>query len=329
MMKLGYLFSNFDLAEMLLKNWEYDQTSLDLFKYYRISANAIYPFRQNGELCLLRCSPCSEKRKDNLLAELDFIQYLRNTGYPAMEPLPSKTGAFLEQKQTPWGEYYASVFKRVKGTQISETGFDDPVILAYGSALGELHALSATYGTPTPRRWTHKEVLDWIAVELKALPADRQASNELIMLREYFSRLPINPSVYGLVHFDFETDNVFYDESSGTCSVIDFDDAMYHWYMMDIVQALDSLKREVAEEEFNRKKALFMTGYTGQFAIDDDLLAGMPFFRRFASLYRYTRTRRTIHEQWDNEPEWMLELRQKLEAALKNDSVSFGRPIYL
>lgn len=329
MMKLRHLFSNFDLAEMLLKNWEFDEDSLDLFKEFRISANAIYPFKQNGELCFLRCGPCSEKRRQNLIAELDFIQYLRSTGYPALEPLPSKSGALWLEQRTPWGEQFACAFQRVKGVQLSRTELDDPVVLAYGRALGELHALSATYPATTVRRWTHEEVLDWITVELKSLPADRLASNELLMLREYFSRLPASASVYGLVHYDFETDNVFYDETNGTCSVIDFDDAMYHWYMLDIVQALDSLKREVPADVFAQKKALFLSGYTSQFAIDDDLLAGMPFFRRFTSLYRYTRVKRAIYEKWDNEPEWMLELRHKLEQTMKSDSASFGKPIYL
>lgn len=329
MMKLRYLFQNYALAEMLLKNWEYDPDSLDLFEDFRISANAIYPFRQNGEVCFLRCCPASEKRLENLAAELEFINYLRHTGYPALEPLPSKTGAELAQKLTPWGEYSATVFKRVPGKAISESNFDDGIILAYGAALGELHALSATYTAPTPRRWSHLQVFDWIAATLKTLPPDRKAANELGMLKEYFSRLPMHAGVYGLTHYDFETDNVFYDEASGRCSVIDFDDAMYHWYMMDITQALYSLRQELDGTAYAQKKAIFLSGYDSQFSIDDDLLAGMPVFRRFANLYRYTRTQRSLQERWDNEPEWMVELRHKLAKALQEDSAAFGRPIPL
>ncbi len=53
MMKLRHLFHNPDLAHMLVSNWEYDADSLDLFQHFRISANAIYPFRIHGEVCLL------------------------------------------------------------------------------------------------------------------------------------------------------------------------------------------------------------------------------------------------------------------------------------
>jgi Ser/Thr protein kinase RdoA (MazF antagonist) len=329
MMKLRYLFENRDLAEMLLKNWEVDPDGLELLGDFRISANAIYPFRQNGQVCFLRCSPVSEKRPENQTAELDFIQYLRSTGYPALEPLPSKGGELLLLKETPWGAYYASAFRRVAGTAISKSDLADDIILAYGTALGQLHALSATYTAPTQRRWTHLQVFDWIAATLKTLPQDRRAANELGMLKEYFSNFPRHAGVYGLVHYDFETDNVFYDAASGGCSVIDFDDAMYHWYMMDITQALWSLKGELDGQAFAQKKAVFLSGYETQFGIDDDLLAGMAAFRRFANLYRYTRTLRTIQERWDNEPDWMVRLRERLDVALQNDSASFGRSIPL
>ena len=48
MLKFRYLFSNPDLALMLLKNWEYDPDTDELFKYFRISANAIYRVHING-----------------------------------------------------------------------------------------------------------------------------------------------------------------------------------------------------------------------------------------------------------------------------------------
>lgn len=43
-MKLKYLFVNRNLAEMLLKKWDYE--GIGMFKHYRVSSNAIYPFKQ-------------------------------------------------------------------------------------------------------------------------------------------------------------------------------------------------------------------------------------------------------------------------------------------
>ncbi|WFR65724.1 hypothetical protein P9222_00285 [Paenibacillus amylolyticus] len=66
MLTLKYLFQHNDLAEMILKNWNYDPESLDMFQYYRISSNAVYPFREQGEVRLLRFAPVEEKSESTL-----------------------------------------------------------------------------------------------------------------------------------------------------------------------------------------------------------------------------------------------------------------------
>jgi len=327
MMKLKHLFNNYALAEMLLKNWKYDETSLDLFQHFRISANAIYPFKMNGEVCFLRCSPVSEKRKDNILAELEFVNYLRSRYYNALKPVPSKNGDELVQKLTPWGEYYASVFKRIMGKQISETDFSDEIMFAYGASLGQLHKLSSEYNAPKTKRWTHVDAFNWIEETLKKLALENSAMDELNLLSEYFSNVPQNSKNYGLIHYDFELDNVFYDDTTRSCNVIDFDDAMYHWYVMDIIQALDSLKSEVAKDEFSYKQAVFIEGYRSRFDIDDGLFADALVFKRYANLYQYARGARAMQEKWDNEPDWMVELRTKLTKSLVRNSEFFGKAI--
>jgi Ser/Thr protein kinase RdoA (MazF antagonist) len=312
MMKLRNLFNNLDLAAMLVKNWDYDPQSLDLFQYFRISANAIYPFKVNGEVCFLRCCPAEEKSKASILAELEFIGYLRGEGYPALEPLPAKTGKALVVKATPWGEYYASVFKRVTGQTVEESSYADEIMRAYGAALGQLHALSTAYRAPKVRRWSHLDVFDWIEQTLTGLGDEPLALDELRLITGAFAELSIHPGNYGLIHYDFELDNVYYDALSPSCSVIDFDDAMYHWYLMDVLNALVSLKIEIPEGEYASKKAIFLDGYRSKFELDENLWAAAPLFIRFANLYGYTRNARALQERWENEPEWMVELRAKL-----------------
>jgi Ser/Thr protein kinase RdoA (MazF antagonist) len=327
MMRLRHLFDNPALAEMLVKNWEYDEPSLKMFQYFRISANAIYPFRRKGETCFLRFCPVSEKPGENIIAELEFIDYLRGAQYNALEAVPSRTGEELVQKLTPWGEYYASVFRRVAGEPVSESSFDDQIMFAYGAALGQLHKLSSNYTAPGAKRWTHVDVFTWIEETLRDVAVETLVMDELELLRGFFSELPVDQQTYGLIHYDFEMDNVFYDEATKSCSVIDFDDAMYHWYVMDIVQALDSLKAEIAGDELPQKQSVFMEGYRRRFDLDRDMFAAAPVFRRFASLYRYTRLARAVQEHWENEPEWLVELRTRLAGVLARETERFGKTI--
>ncbi|MBE0685758.1 MAG: phosphotransferase [Anaerolineaceae bacterium] len=323
MLKFRYLFDNPDLARMLVKNWDYDEESEELFQYFRISANAIYPLRIQGETCYLRFSPVSEKSKENIRAELVFLDYLRGQGYPAMDAVRSKSGDSLVQKDTPWGEYYACVFKRVAGKQISQTAFNDEIMYAYGSALGELHALSRKYTNPGVKRWTHRDVFDWIEMTLAELGLDQLPMQELALLKREFDQLTINQENYGLIHFDFEPDNVFYDETSQRCSVIDFDDAMVHWFVMDIVQALEAIRDEMDLDDCSHQEAVFLKGYCSQFDVDEELLSMRSVFRRFADLYQFVRVARAIQEQWENEPVWMVELREKLKRKMDEIRVSF------
>ncbi|MCL6602852.1 MAG: phosphotransferase [Paenibacillus sp.] len=327
MLKLKYLFNDVNLAEMLLKNWNYDETSLDMFKHYRISSNAIYPFRCEGRTQLLRFAPISEKLASNILAELDFISYLRDNDYGVLEAVVSNKGEKLVQVETPWGEYFASVFERVSGVQMNHTDSSEPIIYSYGKALGRLHHLSSQYTPGNTKRWSYSDVLDWIEDVLVNFPEETAALMETKILRDYFASIPKSERNFGLIHYDFEYDNVFYDEESNSCNAIDFDDSMYHWYAMDIEQALDSLQDCVPPEIFNPRKQSFMEGYRTEFDVSDDLEVILPACRRFANLYGYARVLRSIAESWDNEPLWLSNLRERLIQGGLEKSVCFGKEL--
>lgn len=323
MLKLKYLFDNRDLAEMLLGNWDYDKCSLEMFKYYRISENAIYPFQNEGKIKLLRFVPALEKDKSNILAELEFINYLSSNQYPSLRTVLSNNDEEIITANTPWGKYYATVFDRVSGVQIGDTDFNDSIMYELGKTLGSLHRLSSSF-SPINKRWSYEEVLLWINSTLTEYQNQETALEEVHLLQAYFSKLPKSIENYGLVHYDFELDNVFYDEVTHTCNVIDFDDAMYHWYAMDIEQSLDSIKEEVEPSRYEHDKELFLNGYRSEYSVTEEMLSLLPAFRRFANLYNYARVLRSSAEAWDNEPEWLIDLRVKLNNSMKRKSVNFG-----
>ncbi|MDW0114096.1 phosphotransferase [Sporosarcina saromensis] len=328
MLKLKNLFNNVDLAEMIVKNWAYDEPSLEMFSFYRISSNAIYPFRSEGKIQLLRFSPKAEKNRENLLAELDFIAYLHDKDYGVLEAVVSKNGEKLVEIQTPWGDYFASVFKRVPGIQIGETDVSDHIVFHHGKTLGKLHQLSSAFEPSTHQRWSYNDVFDWIQSILVKFPNEKAAFHETQKLQAYFNTLPKTSSNYGLIHYDFEYDNVFYDELTDSCYAIDFDDSMYHWYVMDIVQALDSLEDCVPPELVQQKRQCFLEGYQTEFDIsNDDMTALWTACNRFANLYSYARLLRASEEEWKNEPRWLVDLRQKLTNAMKSTSMNFGKEL--
>lgn len=324
MLKLKYLFDNRDLAEMLVKNWEYDPLSLDMFNYYRISSNAVYPFKCNGKTRLLRFSPIEEKIKSNLIGELDFIRYLKSNGYPALCTVASKNNQELLEVSTPWGDYFAVVFERVPGVQLGEIDYNYDICRKHGKYLGKLHKLSSEYKPKTRFHWSYEDVFQWIENVLSNFENEVKAIQEVKELRTYLLKLPKDHTNFGLIHYDFELDNIFYDQVTDTLSIIDFDDAMYHWYAMDIEQALDSIMDEISCDNYFLMKDIFIEAYREEFSISDEMLSYMPIFRRFANLYGYVRILLSSSEVWSNEPDWLVNLRDKLTLAMNQRSKLFG-----
>lgn len=316
-MKLRYLFENFPLAKTALENWEHDNDSLDEFlAQFRISSNAIYPFAQNGKRCYLRLAPVEEKSAQNIKGELHFIEYLIQKGYPALKPIPSLSGTVLKELATPWGAYYASAFEGVSGKPIEATDYSDEIMREYGRSLGWLHALSSAY-CPKIKKWTHLNVLDWIEKTIQEYHAPSSVFEKLEQVKTKLSALPVNSENYVLVHYDFELDNVFYDEKTKSCSVIDFDDSMYHWYAIDVDQVFDSLAEELREEKLERAKAQFLEGYRSEWVYSEEMEESRPIMRRFCRLFTYARLIRSVSEQFRDEPDWLIDLRKKLEKYIR------------
>jgi hypothetical protein len=82
MLKLKHLFDNRDLALMLLENWEYDKNNMDILKFFRISANAIYPYIHNGKTFFLRFIPWDEKTENEMEKELESFVKKDENGNP-------------------------------------------------------------------------------------------------------------------------------------------------------------------------------------------------------------------------------------------------------
>ena len=306
MMKLKNLVENFALARLALTHYDHDADSLDsMLPRFRISSNAVYPYLDQGKLCFLRLAPLEEKNPAHVQAEIDFIEYLRGQGYPAMRPIPDNAGQLIFLLDIPWGTYCVSAFAAVTGSPIEDTPLTPEIIHAYGQGLGQLHALSSVYEAPAIRpAWDtvlNRDVLQ----SVQSSPAVLDSCGNLF---EALRALPTDRSCYGLIHYDFEPDNVFWDAANHSISVIDFDDCLYGWYAMDVAQALNEL-----DDEWT---ATFLEGYRSAFPFTAEQEATLPLMRQYIMLRSYARLKHCLSEGLPNPPEWMVNLRAMLEGKL-------------
>lgn len=325
MLKLKNLFPNIELATLAVNEWQH--TDLEYFKYWRISSNAIYPFKSGDGVRFLRLAPSDEKDATQIRAELEFLNYLKEKNYPAVEPVLSKNGTQLEVADTPWGIFYATTFKEVPGKSLEDQNLDEEKIYKWGKSLGQLHTHSQQFKPTEAKRMDCLEVLNWVEGVLTVISEQEKAQHEVKILKAYFSQLEKTEHNYGLIHYDFELDNVFYNEETDEMTPIDFDDAMYHWYGMDIEQALESMRDCEEIENFDDARTAFIEGYRSERPLTDDAFKTAKMLRRFANLYGYTRVLRSVEEQLEEEPEWMENLRSRLAQTLEKRSTFFGHDI--
>jgi Ser/Thr protein kinase RdoA (MazF antagonist) len=92
MMQLKHLFDDKELSRDILSRWEHDPPGERFLEWFRISTNAVYRFAAGGRPHFLRFTPEEETSADTILAELEFIGYLRGRGYPANKPVPTTRG---------------------------------------------------------------------------------------------------------------------------------------------------------------------------------------------------------------------------------------------
>lgn len=309
MLKLEYLFENFDLARAALTHYAHDPDRLDeSLSWFRISSNAVYPYFHQGELHFLRLCPAAEKQLADIAAEIEFIRYLRSRDYPAMEPVPTLSGALWETISTPWGDYHMSAFRRVPGRAMEDVPLTQDILRAYGSSLGRMHRLSADF-TPTLRRSSYEDVAQTMC---SALPS--KLHPVLADALEQLSRLPRTKETYGLVHYDYEPDNVFYNETTQRISVIDFDDSLYHFYALDVEQALDSLGELVPIVDLPHARSAFLTGYRAEHSLPPEMEAALPLMRRFIDLRACARLHACLDSQPREQPAWLTSLQVRLTA---------------
>lgn len=136
-----------------------------------------------------------------------------------------------------------------------------------GKTLGTIHRLSKVYKPLNKRteffdKYNQEYIEELIPDEYKDL---KIAIGERL---EDFYKLPVDESVYGLVHFDFSDGNYHIDMDTGDITVFDFDNCMYCWYMFDLANLWINGTGWFQNEPDPRKR---MDGMKGYF---DTVLAG-------------------------------------------------------
>lgn len=295
------------VAERLLKDWEHDPGSV---RFFRSSANFVYVLRNDGRECFLRFAESSERTRETIEAEMDILHWVADKGMAVASPMQSRNGNFVETVVTDLGTFHAVVFAGLEGSQLEIGDLDDFQFREWGTALGKLHAALRTYaGSGLSARSTWRDHLELIRA---SLPKDESVlGSEYQQIASSLHTLPVTPDTYGLVHCDFELDNLYWHDH--TIGIGDFDDCIHSWYIADIAWALRDLFSDRIDLSTHSFRA-FVRGYSQQYPLADELLSHLPLFVRMAKLLTYARLVRAMDlPEHPEEPAWLGSLRLKLK----------------
>lgn len=300
------------VAEQILKQWEHDPGSVT---FYRASANFIYLFRKGGKPFFLRFAAGSERTREAIEAEIDILKWVAARGIMVTLPVASNNDNFVETVVTDLGIFHGVVFGKLDGRQLEIEDLDYGQFWMWGVALGSLHsALNEYRGRGETARSTWRDHLELIRTYLPQEQSSVWAEFEQVA--SSLQALPVSPDSYGLIHSDFELDNLYWQD--GTIGIGDFDECSYAWYGMDIAFALRDLFRYHVDLN-SRSFLAFVRGYRTEHGLHDELMSQLPLFLRMAKLLIYAGIVRSIDlPPRTEDPAWLQSLRVKLENWVDN-----------
>lgn len=297
------------VAKAFMRLWEHDEGTM---RVWRASSNFVYRYKNKGNKLYLRFSLEGDQTLGQIEAELDFMNYLAQNGYPTVVPILSMQGRSIERVTTSDGSYIGVVFSDAMGASLDYEQMNGSQLVEWGKSLGNLHVWSKSYVPQVLKRRNWQDVLNDIAAALERHPYEKEAMIELANLSNWLQSLTQSNHEYGLIHYDFQLDNVFWQANHSPFHVIDFDDSMYHWYAMDIVAALADLY-DHPERDSSQEVEYFLSGYTEVCPFDQKMREHFPRFLRFSKLYRFSRILTSLENStMQDTPPWYDGLKIKL-----------------
>jgi Ser/Thr protein kinase RdoA (MazF antagonist) len=146
------------------------------------------------------------------------------------------------------------------------------------------------------------------------LPAHEQAARHMLtILERQVATLPTSAQTFGLIHYDFELDNLLWDDQR--VSIVDLDDCAGYWFVADIAFALRDLFDDHAEriDVTDARLHAFVTGYREIRAVTDEELRQLPLFLRIHNLVSFTKLLRAADiDDVAAAPAWVVDLQAKL-----------------
>jgi Ser/Thr protein kinase RdoA (MazF antagonist) len=245
--------------------------------------NLVFEFKRRDERRILRFTHSSHHSEDEIIAELDWVNFLIRQGVPACRAQLSRDGQLTECYPVENGYFVATVFEYAPGHFIDDSNpleWNPPFFQRLGRTVGRIHHATKQYD---PRHLKQKRSQwfedDTLRRARDYLPSDQQqAASDLEELLALFNQNTPALDSYGLVHCDLNTTNFHVED--GQIRLFDFDDCAYNWFINDLAVIMPMYSERYTEAGWEARLAeffqCFMRGYREENQLDEFWLEYLP-----------------------------------------------------
>ncbi|RPK31068.1 phosphotransferase enzyme family protein [Paenibacillus xylanexedens] len=285
--------SNTHVLKLVPELFHLEGYNIQLIPPHEGGRNVVYTCEQEGrESLILRVSFLPDRKREDYIAELEYVRYLFEHGASVSNVVSSKKGYLLEEITYDEHTFFVCMFVKAKGKLLVENHYQYregvPLTEYYynsGKVLGRMHQLSKGY-IPVHRRHHlidnySGEYIDNLVPESFSLLKEK-----MVLLLNTLQGLDTNQETFGMIHFDYNDGNYSIDFDTGQITVYDFDNSCFGCYMYDLADLWTHGVGWVQFEPDVDKRKQFMddyfqtalAGYTSETKIEDSMLEKLPLF---------------------------------------------------
>lgn len=192
-----------------------------------------------GKPYMIRVSMTSAKTRREILAEMMWVDDLKQFKQTICEPNTSLHGKLLEEFEIDGATYRASMFRTARGVVEPVVKMTPMFFICVGDLLGTIHHVSTNereLGINYQRKTLADQFADRKARTFAALsPAVRTRIEEV---EAKVNALPQELGVYGICHGDFHTNNFLVEANN--VWLFDFDGCCYANYLYDVASFIQA-----------------------------------------------------------------------------------------
>lgn len=292
------------IADQVAAAWGYEAGTA---KWWRSSASHVFVLPDPNGKRYLRFVPDAYRGARAVTPVADLMAQLAAGGSAVVRPVPSEGGALTIEASTALGPMHAMVVEAAPGEALDLDDLTEARTAAWGRALAAVHRDAAGLEAGLP------ESFGELAEVPHRFADDPALAKAAAQLGERLAALPRDGSAFGVVHGDFELDNLVWEGDRGTA--FDFDEAAVSWYAADIAYALRDLTGPTGQPDAERLElfAAFISGYRSVRPLEDREVASLPLFAGAHAVCSLVRIDRARGVPGENEAPWLAELRTRLE----------------